>query len=106
MAVTSSDLKQSWKNDKMSVSYSAEKRALILESRGLDFDDAVQIFAGTALTVEDDRKDYGETRYLTLGMLGGRLVAVVWTPRGEGRHIITMWKANDRERKRYEAQSG
>jgi len=87
----------------MGITYDPEKRTLILESRDLDFDDAVQIFAGTALTVEDDRKDYGETRYLTLGMLGERLVAVVWTPRREGRHIITMWKANERERKRYEA---
>lgn len=90
----------------MQLSYDAEKRALILETRGLDFDDAVHVFAGTELTVEDDRKDYGETRYLTLGMLGDSLVAVVWTPRDEARHIITMWKANERERKRYEAQLG
>lgn len=89
----------------MEITYDAEKRALILKTRGLDFDHAVHVFAGTALTVEDDRKEYGETRYLTLGMLGDRVVAVVWTPRDEGRHIITMWKANDRERKKYEAQS-
>ncbi len=88
----------------MDISYDPEKRALILATRGLDFDDAVHVFAGTALTVEDDRKDYGETRYLTLGKLGDRLVAVVWTPRDEARDIITMWKANERERKRYEAR--
>jgi uncharacterized protein len=90
----------------MEISYDAEKRALILETRGLDFDDAVHVFAETALTIEDDRKDYGETRYLTMGPLKGRLVVVVWTPRDEARHIITMWKANDRERKRYEAHLG
>ena len=88
----------------MDITYDAEKRALILETRGLDFEDAVHVFAGTALTVEDDRKEYGEKRYQTSGPLKGRLVVVVWTPRGEGRHIITMWKANDRERKKYEAQ--
>ncbi|MDQ4086923.1 MAG: BrnT family toxin [Pseudomonadota bacterium] len=88
----------------MDITFDAEKRALILVTRGLDFDDAVHAFAGTALTIEDDRQDYGETRYQTMGLLKGRLVVVVWTPRGEGRHIITMWKANDRERKRYEAQ--
>jgi uncharacterized DUF497 family protein len=54
-----------------------EKRALILAARGTDFDDAVHVFAGTALTVEDDRKDYGEKRYLTMGPLKGRLVVVV-----------------------------
>ncbi len=88
----------------MEISYDAEKRASILAVRGLDFDGAVHVFAGTELTIEDDRKDYGETRYLTMGPLDGRLVVVVWTPRGEKRHIITMWKANDREKKRYEAQ--
>ena len=85
------------------ITYNPQKRALILESRGLDFEDAAHVFAGTELTVEDDREDYGETRYLTLGLLGDRLVTVVWTPRDGARHIITMWKANDRERKRYEA---
>lgn len=88
----------------MEIIYHAEKRDLILAERGLDFDDAVHVFAGAALTVEDDRQDYGEKRYLTMGPLEDRLVVVVWTPRGEARHIITMWKANDRETKRYEAQ--
>ena len=88
----------------MEITYDAEKRALILETRGLDFDDAVHVFAGPVFDLEDDRKKYGETRYVTLGRLNERMVAVVWTPRGEGRHIITMWKANDRERKRYEAR--
>lgn len=90
----------------MEIKFDAEKRALILETRGLDFEDAVYVFAGTTVTTEDDRKEYGEKRYQTSGLLKGRLVVVVWTPRGEGRHIITMWKANDRERKKYEAQLG
>lgn len=88
----------------MEITYDAGKRALILEARGLDFDHAAQVFAGITLDIEDDRKDYGEVRWQTFGLLRGRLVAVIWTPRGSGRHIITMWKANDRERKRYEAQ--
>lgn len=88
----------------MKITYDAEKRALILATRGLDFDDAVHVFAGPVFDLEDDRKKYGETRYVTFGRLNERMVAVVWTPRAEGRHIITMWKANDRERKRYEAR--
>jgi len=62
------------------------------------------VFAGTAITIEDDRKDYGEMRYQTFGLLDDRMVAVVWTSRGETRHIISMRKANDRERRKYEAQ--
>lgn len=88
----------------MEITYDAEKRAVTLEKRGLDFEDAVQVFAGTTIDIEDDRRDYGEARWLTFGQLSGRLVALVWTPRGERRHIISMRKANDREKKRYEAQ--
>jgi hypothetical protein len=86
------------------ISYDAEKRGWTLEHRGADFEDAVHVFAGAAITIEDDRKDYGETRYQTFGLLRDRMVAVVWTPRGEARHIISMRKANDRERRKYEAQ--
>lgn len=88
----------------MEITYNAEKRALTLHHRGLDFEDAVQVFAGATVDVKDDRQDYGETRWLTFGLLGDRLVALVWTPRGEARHIISMRKANDRERKKYEGQ--
>jgi hypothetical protein len=88
----------------MEISYNAEKRALTLEMRGLDFEDAVHVFAGKTIDVEDDRKDYGEIRWLTFGLLQDRLVALVWTSRGEIRHIISMRKANDRERKKYEAR--
>ena len=88
----------------MKLTYDPEKRAQILAERGLDSEDAVHVFAGTTLTIEDDRFDYGEKRFQSLGELHGRIVMVVWTPRGTGRHVITMWKANDREKERYKAQ--
>jgi uncharacterized DUF497 family protein len=46
------------------------------------------------------REDYGETRIICFGLLRGRLVQVVYTPRGADRHIISMRKANDREKAR------
>ena len=88
----------------MVITYDPEKRSETLKHRNLDFEDAAKVFAGATLTIEDDRQDYGEPRYQTLGLLNGRLVMVVWTPRAEARHIISMRKANDRERRRYEAQ--
>lgn len=88
----------------MEITYDAEKREQTLEQRGIDFEDAACVFAGTVISVEDDRHDYGETRYQTLGLLKGRLVMVVWTPRGEARHVISMRKANERERKKYQTQ--
>ena len=53
----------------MGISYDAEKRDWTLRERGLDFEDAAHVFAGTTLTIEDDRKDYGERRYQTMGLL-------------------------------------
>jgi hypothetical protein len=80
------------------ISFDPAKRASTLKARGLDFADAAIVFAGPALTLLDDRRDYGEPRYLTYGLLDGRLVAVVWTPRGADRHIISMRKCNAREK--------
>ena len=88
----------------MHISYDPEKRAKTLAERGLDFDDAVQVFTEPTIDVLDDRKDYGEIRWVTYGILNGRMVALVWTPRGKGRHIISMRKANEREKKVYQAE--
>jgi uncharacterized protein len=87
----------------LGISCDAGKRLTTLENRGLDFEDAARVSAGKTLTIEDDRKDYGETRYQTLGLLYDRLVMLVWTPRDGARHIISMRKANERERKKYDA---
>ena len=52
------------------------------------------------LTRPDERKDYGEARFISAGTLSGRIVIIVWTPRGKARRIISMKKANEREIKR------
>jgi hypothetical protein len=62
---------------------------------------ADQVFAGETLTQVDDRRDYGELRLITARLLSGRMVIVIWTPRGDDRHVISMRKANDREKARY-----
>lgn len=90
----------------MEITYDAEKRARTLRERGLDFDDAVQVFAGTTIDFIDDRKDYGELRWLSFGHLLERLLVVVWTQRGDARHIISMRKANEREQEKFERQLG
>ncbi len=63
--------------------------------------DADVVFAGPTLTTLDDRKDYGEPRYITIGTLHNRMVVIVWTKRGPARRIISMRKANDREQHIY-----
>ena len=84
----------------MSISFDPAKRARALAERGLDFADAAEVFAGMTAEAEDTREDYGETRIICFGMLRGRLVQVVYTTRGADRHIISMRKANDREKAR------
>ena len=82
--------------------YDPGKRDATLRERGLDFADASQVFSGACLTIRDDRVDYGEARFQTLGRLGDRVVMIVWTPRGEVRRIISMRKCNAVEQDRYE----
>jgi len=43
----------------------------------LDFADAALVFNGNIITFVDDRSDYGEKRYVTLGELEHRVVVVV-----------------------------
>lgn len=85
----------------MDITFDPAKRAATLETRGLDFADAVEVFAGMTLDFPDDRSEYGEPRIITVGTLAGRMVIVVWTPRGEARRIISMRKANEREQTRF-----
>lgn len=76
------------------------KRQKTLSERGLDFADAIVVFAGVTLEVEDQRRDYGETRFTCYGLLQDRMVAVGYTPRGAVRHVFSMRKANEREQAR------
>jgi uncharacterized DUF497 family protein len=85
----------------MKITFDPVKRAAALRDRELDFAHAAEVFAGRILSRDDDRKDYGETRIVTVGYLRSRMVIVVWTQRGDARHIISMRKANDREKARY-----
>lgn len=84
----------------MRISYDPAKRARTLLDRGLDFDDALLVFGGITVEVEDARKDYGERRVICYGVLKGRIVVVGYTPRGSVRHVFSMRKANDREQAR------
>jgi uncharacterized DUF497 family protein len=89
------------------ITYDQAKRSANLAKHGLDFEDAAEVFAGLTLTLPDERQDYGEDRYQTYGLLGERLVMVVWTPRGgEDRHVFSMRKCNDREQARFQTRLG
>ena len=90
----------------MRITYDPVKRAETLRDRGLDFEDARIVFAGRTYTKEDRRVDYGELRLQTVGFFNGRMMMVVWTPRGDTRHVMSMRRCNEREQKAHRQQFG
>lgn len=85
----------------LKITYDPAKHEATLKARGLDFDHALLVFDGPTIDSLDERFDHGETRMVTFGLLVGRMVIIVWTPRDEARHVISMRKANDREQRRF-----
>ena len=90
----------------MRITFDPAKRARTLANRGLDFRDSAAVFAGTTVEIEDRRRDYGERRIICYGLLSGRMVVLGYTPRGNVRHVFSMRKANDREKKRFASYLG
>lgn len=58
-----------------------------------------------AVVREDRRQDYGEERFILLGMVQERLLAVSYTMRGERVRIISARFAEPRERRRYHEEN-
>lgn len=73
----------------MIIEFDTVKREKTLQERGLDFADAGKVFAGRHFLARDDRFDYGEERFITVGFLADRIVVMVWTPRNDARRIIS-----------------
>jgi uncharacterized DUF497 family protein len=84
----------------MRITFDPAKRVRTLLERDLDVAQAAEVSGGT-IDIPDIRHDCGETRIMSVGHLRGRMVIVIWTPRNEARHVISMRKANDREKTRY-----
>ena len=69
---------------------------------GLDFTEAKRVFNPSLFVDIDDREDYGEERYVGLGLLDGRVVVVIFTqPDDDTVRVISLRKANSYERQQY-----
>ena len=75
-----------------------EKHSRNVALRGVGFDAGATIFAGAVVEWPDERRDYGEARVRAVGMCNGEVLHVVFTDRGDVRRIISVRKANRRER--------
>ncbi len=78
-----------------------------IAKHGIDFADAAQIFERPLLVRRDARQDYGgEERWIAMGQLRDVVVVMVFAFRGDRIRVISMRKANRRERKIFEESLG
>ena len=90
----------------MRFTWDEAKRDANLAKHGLDFRDTEALFEGPTFTYEDERFDYGEDRYVTVGFLSGRTVAIIHTERDDEIRIISMRRATKDEQYRYVTSLG
>lgn len=83
-----------------------EKSDRCRSERGFSFYFAVKVFkSDTYAEWEDRRREYGEPRFVSIGEVANDIWAVVWTPRGNMRRIISARRASRQERKRLDGDS-
>ena len=87
----------------MRFTYDPAKNERNIVARGLAFELAEEFDWSTALIAEDTRQEYAERRYQALGLIGEHLHMLVFTPRNDALHVISLRRANKRERSRYAA---
>ena len=78
-----------------------QKNYANIDKHGVAFLDAENIFLSERVTAEDKRREYGENRMVTVGLIGKNVCVVVYTLREDTIRIISARKANSRERRRY-----
>jgi uncharacterized DUF497 family protein len=83
------------------ITYDPAKNQRNIEERDLPFDQAKDFDFESARTYVDERVDYGETRYVALGFLHGRLHVLCFAETTDGIRVISFRKANSREVSRY-----
>jgi uncharacterized DUF497 family protein len=86
----------------MEIEFDPDKSTMNVELRGLPFDLVADFDFDSALVARDTREDYGEDRFIALGLIGDRLHVVAYTMRDDRLRVISFRKANAREVERYE----
>ncbi|WP_243457470.1 BrnT family toxin [Ottowia testudinis] len=90
----------------MHVEYDPEKDASNRQRHdGVGFEEAKEVLLDPYALTREDVDAEGEQRFVTLGMgAQARLLVVVWTLRGDTPRLISAWKANQPQRRRYAQQ--
>ncbi len=89
----------------MEITFDPAKSRRNEDERGLPFTLAADFDWSQALIAEDTRQTYPEKRYQALGLIDEHLHMLVFTPREGDLHVISLRRANRRERTRYATQT-
>jgi len=82
--------------------YDEEKNRRNIEMRALPFSVARRIFADPNMVTKlDDRKDYGEPRIVSYGLVDGDRLRLCWTPRGNRIRVISLYRVHIKEWEKY-----
>jgi uncharacterized protein len=88
----------------MEFEWDEAKNATNIGKHGIAFSDAIRVFDGFMVSKPDLRRNYGETRISTTGMIEGLLlVVVIHTDRSGKRRIISARRGNRNEREAFQA---
>jgi hypothetical protein len=72
---------------------------------GVSFERAKQAFTDPlAIVLLDDREDYGEERFVLIGLGGTSILFVAYTERGDRVRIISARRATRHEQEAYQEQ--
>jgi uncharacterized DUF497 family protein len=85
----------------MKFEWDEEKRLANIRKHGIDLADAAAIFEGDVVVMNDNRFDYGETRFIAFGLLKDKVIVVAFTERGQAFRLISARKATHYEEINY-----
>jgi len=85
----------------MEFEWDSDKNKNNIAKHGIDFEFAKEIFLGIWLSKPDLRKDYGEDRFIAIGVLEKFVLLAVYTIRSQKIRLISVRRANTEERRIY-----
>ncbi len=78
-----------------------KKKKKNIKKHGIDFLELGKVFEKPMLTRIDDREDYGETRWISLGDLDGKIVVLVYTEEDDTVRLISARRSTNNEKRIY-----